>query len=1126
MIEVNILANVGEMDHGAEPISFRTICLMPDKLERKHNGARIKFSIEPMMHHFGCEGVIIDGLKLKQKQKPTPHIESLEFVPFGKTSFDTQLAFIQACMRVIIESSILTPNAKEKPSKMKLCIVREDTIRRMEGLVENAIGSLSEDANVEVKVFSPTDQTDFSSDASPYISSNLEQILNLSRSGKIKHFYLLYEAPNECKNQNKIMYDGPNRDKFMVLYEQEFDKKKLSFFKELNDELEPLIYHIDNNNNWRSCVEDLNSNKTLQDKRVHLVFWGLIEEDLHLVTREVLRICSIFHPRCFFVHDDVATVNSEYDRIWKEQMKRDMNLNVFQNGKWGTWLRNTVPKTDFIHQLSEKARNAGASSQIDMKYLSLDEIYLKNLEDQAMILGYSGIAASGEDKMGLAHRNEDVDEIILDPILQWTVPKHISLKDAASIPLAYLMANLIIRDEFCRQLGRKRVLVHNGNTPTGIACIAVALIEGHTVYTTVPDDVRREYVRRIFPQVHILDASCLTQAEFLVPFMLTTDGQGFEIIISDLPEEQFLASWNFVARGGFLVNLNESLPARSVPLPMNGFLKNVSVFSLSKRSISLLPPHRKQRLHGLVDEFLRSGKVIMIPHRPLSEDMALSQSFSGEMELKSSNKLLLKILDFEAKHNGILSNVTKRSKISAPCKSDGCYIILGANDKRLSTVIKWLLKHGAKNILLASSQNRNGLLRQVSDWAVNRGATLLFSGFTDPSLKGAQEILQKASKLGKLSAVFSVASAQNNEAVHNINQIMLERNISAPVISVRDKNDQFLPNIINVVCDGNVNFSDVLRHALATRCNSTVYHVTEKSNTILQQNNSQTSVTKTHSDKFTDYLPCSLNELNNIGKLLSAKDYESESGVYGKFFPTASLAPQKQLHRDVRPIFIIPAFCETQLRPLMAKLMYRCFVAHVCLNVPSLNQLASHLLKSMMQIQKRGPYTIVAETWSGGVATTLSTLISDAGHEVSLFLIQGVPQKMTSLLPSQDLLGGCLVQHLFQEIKANEELKSLDSALEMLSNSVHKLYAQRAFHAILQTMVLLQSFNCATLHRDTLTLIELGCTCELKMSELKKMSEKTVRLVKSDSKTYKDMLKDPLISNTINDEALFSWHTY
>lgn len=85
--------------------------------------------------------------------------------------------------------------------------------------------------------------------------------------------------------------------------------------------------------------------------------------------------------------------------------------------------------------------------------------------------------------------------------------------------------------------------------------------------------------------------------------------------------------------------------------------------------------------------------------------------------------------------------------------------------------------------------------------------------------------------------------AQNNETVHNINQIMLERNISAPVISVRDKNDQFLPNIINVVCDGNVNFSDVLGHALATRCNSTVYHVTEKSNTILQQNNSQTSGT-------------------------------------------------------------------------------------------------------------------------------------------------------------------------------------------------------------------------------------------------------------------------------------------
>lgn len=96
---------------------------------------------------------------------------------------------------------------------------------------------------VEFKVFSPTDHTDFPSDAFLHISSNVEQILNLSRSGKIKHFYLLYETPNECKKQNKIMYDGSNRDKIIVLYEQEFDKKKLSFFKEVSEKV-LLIFFI------------------------------------------------------------------------------------------------------------------------------------------------------------------------------------------------------------------------------------------------------------------------------------------------------------------------------------------------------------------------------------------------------------------------------------------------------------------------------------------------------------------------------------------------------------------------------------------------------------------------------------------------------------------------------------------------------------------------------------------------------------------------------------------------------------------------------------------------------------------------------------------------------------------
>lgn len=63
----------------------------------------------------------------------------------------------------------------------------------------------------------------------------------------------------------------------------------------------------------------------------------------------------------------------------------------------------------------------------------------------------------------------------------------------------------------------------------------------------------------------------------------------------------------------------------------------------------------------------------------------------------------------------------------------------------------------------------------------------------------------------------------------------------------------------------------------------------------------------------------------------------------------------------------------------------------------------------MMEIQKRGPFTIVAETWSGGIAMLLSTLLSNAGHGVSVFLLQGVPARLHPMIPEEDALTEFLI---------------------------------------------------------------------------------------------------------------------
>ena len=71
-------------------------------------------------------------------------------------------------------------------------------------------------------------------------------------------------------------------------------------------------------------------------------------------------------------------------------------------------------------------------------------------------------------------------------------------------------------------------------------------------------------------------------------------------------------------------------------------------------------------------------------------------------------------------------------------------------------------------------------------------------------------------------------------------------------------------------------------------------------------------------------------------------------------------------------------------------------------------------LQSMMKIQRRGPYTLVGETWSGGLAILLAKLLTDAKQEVSLFLLQGVPQRLLSLLPPREALNAHLIKLLFE----------------------------------------------------------------------------------------------------------------
>ncbi|XP_072154588.1 uncharacterized protein [Bemisia tabaci] len=266
-------------------------------------------------------------------------------------------------------------------------------------------------------------------------------------------------------------------------------------------------------------------------------------------------------------------------------------------------------------------------------------------------------------------------------------------------------------------------------------------------------------------------------------------------------------------------------------------------------------------------------------------------------------------------------------------------------------------------------------------------------------------------------------------------------------------------------------------------------------------------------------------EIEEIGRFLTAGDIECDSQSCAKFISIPSSAG-RALRADTRPVFIIPAFCGSHMQFLISRLMYPCFIAHTRLVAKSINQVASDLLRSMLRIQKRGPFTIVAETWSGGLAMTLSRLLASAGHDATLFLLQGFPDKMKNLLPPKESLSKLLINTLFPKSRAGHEIQNLKQAISQLPDGHDKALIERAAEAILQSLEFLRCYDAREKLQHELVAIEVGRLSRLTANEINQITEKTAQFIKSDRKTLKELLIDPVVPATINAEAPFSWNTY
>ena len=309
--------------------------------------------------------------------------------------------------------------------------------------------------------------------------------------------------------------------------------------------------------------------------------------------------------RCLFNPVDENNNNPDESFCMKELMAKDLTMNIVKNGQLGSYrfqqvddVRTRKPVEDAyldvatkgdlssltffkskeqkvatlnsIHPGHQHQHNSVTMTKYQIYYSALNfkdimvasgRIPTNAYPQEAMKEGNLGMEFSGKDKngnriMGMTQTNAIATSIVIPDVLTWKVPSWMSLKDAATIPVAYVTVyySLLIRGHL---LPGESVLIHAGTGAVGTGSHQLSPFNGlHHLYDCRNKGKKRIYSKNvpINPGVRILNSR---DVSFELEVLRQTDGRGVDVILNSLAEDKMKASFRCLAEFGRFLEIGK-----------------------------------------------------------------------------------------------------------------------------------------------------------------------------------------------------------------------------------------------------------------------------------------------------------------------------------------------------------------------------------------------------------------------------------------------------------------------------------------------------------------------------------------------------------------------------------------
>ncbi|KAF8849554.1 type I polyketide synthase [Acephala macrosclerotiorum] len=326
------------------------------------------------------------------------------------------------------------------------------------------------------------------------------------------------------------------------------------------------------------------------------------------------------------------------------------------------------------------------------------------------------------DRVAAMMRGHYANYIRLLGIAVSKVPDEISWEEATSIPMK-----------------GETVLIHAAAGGVGQAAIMLAQLVGAEVYATVGSKEKAQLIMDTYgiPEDHIFSSR---NAFFATEIMAATNGKGVDVALNSLSGQLFHVTWKCMAMFGRMIEIGKRDIEINTRLEMSGFQGNVSFSAIDLTYMGRFRPAHLTSILEKCMQLASEGKIHAVKPVTVYPISEIERAFRFMQAGKHMGKVVIK-----PNEDDIVKVLARRKRDLF--RADSSYIIVGGLGGLGQSLSRWMVKHGARNlIILSRSGKKHALAEKLSTNLEQAGCKAIMPACDIKDSILVEQILTKASK--------------------------------------------------------------------------------------------------------------------------------------------------------------------------------------------------------------------------------------------------------------------------------------------------------------------------------------------------------------------------------------------